>query len=162
MRTLRTQVRITRERIFSDSDSICVCGPFSEANNARYRKIGGWSQASHRWIFPLTRRAEIEEMFGADSKVVRVRVRADQCESHPKDLQVGGYIIATSYGRGRRVGFFGDLITGTVRSSGRSAKYPRVDASRDAVFEIAVRYDFAKRRGLKIVVAERGGRRCGR
>lgn len=135
-----------------EGGKITVSGPYSESNNAAWRRLGG-KFSSGAWVLPDndTVRTELVIRFGAKSDEVEALVPNSKANG-TDIIQLGGYVLAQRRFRDGRVTMPDgvSLESGGFPPSGGSFKHPRVSASDDTVYRVRVRQSFAQAHGLAI------------
>lgn len=151
---MKPQVHIT-----TTENGISISSPFSDSNNAIFRDKGGvWNSEGKCWDLPNTEATleMIEQLFGADSPLVRVRVPAGICSEHANQWMLGGHIIGHRKHRDSPVVMPIDVQVekGEWGKHGGSAANPRVSGSEDLVLTAVVNRSFAEREGLEVIAAD--------
>ena len=147
---MKTQIEIN-----VTSNGIQVTGPFSAANNTRYRELGGKFQGGS-WMLPdnETSRLAVSEMFGSKSELVQVLIPDDIARGGDTGatVQYCGYVLASRRGRDYRVQMPEgvSLAEGSFPSSGGSMKNPSVNAASGTVYRLICRRSFAEQNNLQI------------
>lgn len=154
---MKTQFNITEE-----DGKLVVDSYYSNTNNRRFRSVGGVFNGGKGWVFndtPAVRKM-LNELFGEDSPLCRVKVEADgpQTVLYGSELKINdvGYVLAQRRGRDHRVESPAgvELFDGAWKGSGGSVKNPEPTWEDGTVLHAVVRRSIAERLGLKIVEDE--------
>lgn len=139
------QGKIEKNYIFSE---------YAENTINTFKKSGGkWNSDIGAWKFQESRAKNLfKEMFGESPDIVTVKVTLSQTTGYAQ-YTIGGYLIVGRRGRDNavRFGTGAFLLEGEIPMAGGSAKNPAVMASKDAVFTLNVRKDFATENYLEII-----------
>ena len=136
---------------------LAIYGPYSESNNAAYRKLGGhYDRTNRRWLVPDTagNRAFIEGMFGSSNRSVIAEIPDTCLDCDGERLVHGGYVLATWQNTDRkRVNLLPGvkLAAGSRDLAASEAKGMPCFDGPGAVLHVVLRQDYALRHGLKVV-----------
>lgn len=145
--------------IEKNEDRISIRSPFSHSNNAIFRhKSGVWNSEAKCWDFPNTQATieMIDQLFGLESPLVRVRVTGDSISEEGNQWKLGGHIIGQRNHRDSPVVMPIEVQVekGEWGKHGGSAANPRVTGSDDLVLTAVVFSSFAEREGLEVIAAD--------
>ncbi len=118
------------------------------------RSMGG-KFANGEWNLPLSRMEGITAQIGHISEPhVLVEVTHEDCIHTDGQVLIGFYVLASRSSRDSAATLYADLVAGTIPPYGGSTKYPEVNLSDDAKFQLVVPLDFAVANELKIIEDE--------
>ena len=148
---MKPQINIT-ETI----DKITVKCPYSLTNNRLFKEKGGrWDAVCKQWVFDRTATTMdmITELFGNPSQLVIARVPLDRITDYGKQLQVGGYVVATRYRHNTpvEVPIGVQVEKGHWQDMGGSPAEPRVTGDKDMSITVVMHESYAKREKLEII-----------
>ena len=118
--------------------------------------LGGTQIGRGVWAFKRGDRKSMRklvQLVGASKECVRVRVSGEAYawRENENALFCGGYVLAVRRRYDRSATHYAALVQGEIPPWGGWKDVPRVEPSRDAAFELAVRRDFAESEQLPIL-----------